>query len=190
MTNLYDSQIVDILPDNLKTDPSCMALSDTITKQMKQMLKYARNINIYACIDRLPSKILDLLAIEFRTQYYIQNLSIDVKRILIKNTLSWYERAGTPSAVEELITAIFGYGKEVEWYEYGGKPGYFKIEATNQSINKQQQKEFLQMLAHVKRKSAWLDSIEIITNGESMINIFLASTDTSFEFSKPIRIGG
>jgi P2-related tail formation protein len=190
MIDLYHSEITDILPENLRQYPDCIAISYAISNQVKKTLDYAKNISIYACIDRLPSEILDLLAIELRTQYYNQNLSIDVKRILIKNTLPWYERAGTPSAVEELITAVFGYGKEIEWYEYGGKPGYFKIEATNQGINGKQQKEFLQILECVKRKSAWLDTIKIVTNGEADINIFLATTDTSFEYSKPVKIGG
>lgn len=190
MIKLYDSKILDILPENLKSYSDCIAISYAISNQVKKAIDYAKNTSVYACVDKLPGEILDLLAIELRTQYYNQNLSIDVKRILIKNTLPWYERAGTPSAVEELISAVFGYGKEVEWYEYGGEPGYFKIQATNQSINGTQQKEFLKLLNSIKRKSAWLESIEIISDGEADINILLASVDTSFEFSKPVTVGG
>ncbi|RDY26746.1 phage tail protein, partial [Lachnotalea glycerini] len=123
MINLYDSQITDILPDNLKKNADNIAISYALSNQIKKALEYSKNTCVYACIDQLPHEILDLLALEFRTQYYNQNLSIDVKRILIKNTLPWYERAGTPSAVEELTAVVFGYGKEAEWYEYGGKPG-------------------------------------------------------------------
>lgn len=190
MIKLYDSNITDILPDNIKSNYDCIALSYAISNQVKKLIEYAKKTSVYACVDRLPNEILDLLAIELRTQYYNQSLPLDVKRILIKNTLPWYERAGTPSAVEELITAVFGYGKEVEWYEYGGEPGYFKIQATNQSINGTQQKEFLKLLNSVKRKSAWLDNIEIISDGEAKINVFLGTIDTSFEFSKPVTVGG
>ncbi|RDY27131.1 phage tail protein, partial [Lachnotalea glycerini] len=123
MIKLYDSQITDILPDNIKGYPDSIAISYAISNQVKQILDFAKNSSVYAVIDQLPSEILDLMALEFRTQYYNQALPIEVKRILIKNTLPWYERAGTPSAVEELTAAVFGYGKEAEWYEYGGKPG-------------------------------------------------------------------
>ena len=35
--------------------------------------------------------------------------------------------AGTPAAVEELVTAVFGDGKVEEWFEYGDEPFYFRI---------------------------------------------------------------
>lgn len=187
MIKLYDSQITDILPNNLK-DYDAQALSYAISNQIKKIMDYSKLICTSACIDLLPADILDLMALEYNTQYYDQALPIEVKRVLIKNTLKWYERAGTPAAVEELVTAVFGYGAEKEWYEYGGEPGHFKLQATNQSINGEKQQLFLKLLDSIKRKSAWLDEVEIITDGEMTLNIFTGSVETSFEFSKPIKV--
>lgn len=188
MINIHESSIIDILPDNIKKDNNVKALSYAISNQVKKIVEHSEGTGIFAKIDTLPDKILDLLAIEFRTQYYKQTLPIDLKKLLIKNTLSWYARAGTPAAVEELISAVFGYGKEVDWYEYSGKPGYFKIETTNQEITNEAQVEFLRLLDSIKRKSAWLEGIEIVLESQENINIFICNYETDFEFSKPISI--
>lgn len=131
MVNLYDSNITDILPEALARKPEVQALGYALKKAMQRLMNYCQNIGIYNSIDTLPENILDLLAVELNTQYYDDTLSIDVKRNLIKNTFIWYMYTGTPAAVTELVTAVFGNGEIQEWFEYGGEPYHFKINTTN-----------------------------------------------------------
>ena len=103
---------------------------------------------------------MDLLAVELDTQYYDTSLPIDSKRNLIKGTLVWYMSAGTPSAVEELVTAVFGEGEVKEWYEYGGDPYFFKIE-TNAYLTPDINAQFAKMILRVKNARSHLEAIEI-----------------------------
>ncbi len=160
MIKLRDSQIAQILPDKLAEIPEVQALSFAISEGMKRFVDYCANISVYAEIDNLPEYALDLLASELNTQYYDTELPIEAKRNLIKGTLVWYMSAGTPSAVSELVTAVFGEGEVKEWYEYGGDPYFFKIE-TNAYLTPDIIAQFAKMIQRVKNARSHIESVDI-----------------------------
>ena len=97
-----------------------------------QELAQTRTMSV---IDDLPESILDVLAVELRTPYYVDSLSVDAKREIIKKSFLWAARAGTVSAVEELIQAVFGEGDVVEWPDFTEEPrepGTFDIVTSGQ----------------------------------------------------------
>lgn len=159
MIKLYDSQIIDILPAHFKNNADVQALSSTLKIMNRKLLDYSEKIGIYYAIDNLDEAILDFLAIQMRTQYYDTNFSIKIKRELIKNTLKWYRQAGTPAAIEELVSVVFGKGVIKEWFEYNGEPNFFRVEMTNMEVNAEKNKEFKKLLNIIKRASSHLDSI-------------------------------
>lgn len=165
MINIYDSQLKDIIPGNIKTDPKVQAFCYAFDQQIKKMIDITKKIEIWSNLSNVDEKLLDHLAVELRTQYYSTSLPIEVKRDLIKNTLSWYERSGTVAAVEELMTTAFGEGSIKEWHEYDGRPHYFKIITENSSTVDANSAVFLSMLDAIKRKTAKLESIEVISEG-------------------------
>ena len=87
---------------------------------------YMRRSTVYSDLDGIPESVLDLLAIELRTQYYDDTLPVETKRGLIKGTLLWYTKAGTFSAVTELLSVVFGEGDLEEWFYYDGDPYHFR----------------------------------------------------------------
>ena len=147
MINLYDSNITDILPSVLSEDPRVQALGYAIQRAMQRLIDYCQNINIYASIDTVPEKVLDLLAVEFNTQYYDDTMDVEIKRSLIKHTLAWYTQTGTAAAVRELIGSVFGIGEVEEWFDYGGEPYHFRIRTYNVSATD----EMLQLAENLVR---------------------------------------
>lgn len=93
------------------------ALSYALQQSCRLLYKYSRRLYIYSNLDEQPEEIIDLLAMELRTQYYNGALDITTKRKLVKNTLIWHMTAGTPAAVEELVSIAFGEGEVKEWFE-------------------------------------------------------------------------
>ena len=160
MIKFYDGQITDILPSNLTDNPEVKAISLALRDATRLLWNDTQGVLIYSNIEHLPDAILDLLAIELRTQYYRDSLDIETKRALIRNTLIWHMRAGTPQAVEELVTTIFGEGKVTEWFEYGDLPYYFRIE-TNAALTPEIDSFFSTMIRRVKNTRSHLRSIEI-----------------------------
>ena len=160
MISLYESELVSILPDYLKKDNHVKAFCYAVDKQVKKILDRCKSLEIWSNLPEVDETLLDYLAAELRTQYYSTDLSVDVKRNLIANTLIWYQKAGTVAAVDELVSAVFG-GEVSEWYEYGGDPHHFKIVTDNPNITGDSLQEFGDVISMIKRKTAILDSVEI-----------------------------
>lgn len=160
MIKLQDSNITDILPESFAIDPRNIALGYALHNAMKSLLAYSGATSVYSTIDTANDAVLDMLAAELDTQYYDVSLDIDSKRKLVKNTLVWHMRSGTPAAVEELVAAVFGEGEVKEWFEYGDDPYYFKI-ITNALMTEDMNDKFAEMLDRVKNARSHIRAIEI-----------------------------
>lgn len=160
MISYYDGQLTDILPGNIGNKPEVQALSFALQQATQLLSRFTNRVYIYTAIDQQPDEVLDLLAAELRTQYYRESLDIGSKRRLVKNTLIWYMKAGTPEAVEELVAAVFGEGEVKEWFEYGGDPYKFKIK-TNAMLTPEMSDFFSIMIKRVKNTRSYLEAIEI-----------------------------
>lgn len=161
MINFYDGQLTDILKaHNLTDDPAVQSLSFALREGTRMLYRYTQTLYIYCSIDTAPEKVIDLLAAELRTQYYNQNLPIETKRSLVRNTLIWYMAAGTPAAVEELVAIVFGEGEVKEWFEYGGEPYWFKVK-TNALMTEDMLTYFSDMIRRVKNTRSHIQAIEI-----------------------------
>ena len=160
MINFYDGEIKDILPSNLMEDPAAQAFSYALREGTRLLNRYTQLCYVYCSIDTAPNDVVDLLAKELRTQYYSDALELDVKRGLVRNTLMWYMAAGTAAAVEGLVGIVFGEGEVSEWFEYGGKPYWFKIK-TNAILTEDMNTFFSDMIRRVKNTRSHIEAIEI-----------------------------
>ena len=158
MVSYFDGQVTDILPENIAKKPEVQALSYALQQGCRLLYKYSQRLYIYSDLDAQPEEVIDLMAAELRTQYYGVNLDIEKKKQLVRNTLNWYMTAGTPEAIEGLLLTVFGWGRIEEWFEYNGRPFYFRpvigIEAGQEEVN-----IFLKYLKLVKNARSWLDAI-------------------------------
>ena len=130
MISLYDGQITDLLPWKIAQSTEVRCISYAVQQEHQRMLRLAAHTRTMAVIDELPERILDVLAVELRTPYYQESMNLETKRNIIKRTLLWHTKAGTPSAVSELIEIVFGEGRTEEWFDYTEgpyTPGTFDI---------------------------------------------------------------
>ncbi|SHM81957.1 phage tail protein, P2 protein I family [Anaerosporobacter mobilis DSM 15930] len=183
MIKLYDVEITDLLPENLKSN-EVIAYSYAFKKACRYVLDRVDRIELYTNIDKLPENILDYLALELRTQYYDEDLNITVKRELIKNTLPWYMKAGTAVAVSELLTTVIGSGSVQEWFEYGGDPYMFKI-TTREQLTRENIEKFAAIIDNVKNARSKLDGFD----KEELITMN-ANIGCGLCINKFIRVGG
>ena len=122
MIRITEGGLADLWPEQ---DVEIQALSYAIKQALDAARKAADTTQIYANISKVPEDILDHLAVELRTMYYDQAFDIETKRTIIEKTLKWFTKAGTVSAVKELLTVAFGSGDLEEWFDYGGDPKHF-----------------------------------------------------------------
>jgi len=159
MIKLQDGELLDLLPSpQLKKDTDMICLSYALKVVMDELLEYEKYTMTQNFIDLLPEHILDVLAVELRSPYYSQDMEIEVKRGIIRNTLIWHMKAGTPAAVSEMISVLFGSGRVVEWWDFdeGEKtPGTFDI-VTSARMTEDIAEYFLHIIQRVKNERSHL----------------------------------
>lgn len=167
MTNLYDGVLTDLLKNESEHNPEIQALAYAIRSEKQRLMDLAQRTRTMAMINQLPEAILDVLAVELRTPYYSGDLPIDQKREIIKNTLVWFFRAGTPAALEEFVSVIFGQGKVVEWFDFTEPPytpGTFDI-ITDTRMTEDIVDRFIQIIRQVKNTRSHLRRVSVERKG-------------------------
>lgn len=165
MINIQTVRLIDLVPPNLRSDPKVAAAAEALDSQLQAVSQAIPRAAILHNIDTLPEAWVDELAWQWRAPFYDPSLDIDQKRELVKKALGWHRRKGTPSAVEELVSVVFGSGEVQEWFEYGGEPGYFKVRTSDPTATTSRAEEFLVAINSVKNARSWLETIEITTEG-------------------------
>lgn len=156
----------DFLPSSLRDDPVIKAAAEAVDKEMAKTESYIKNVIIIPRIEEQPEEVLDALAIHFHVDFYEPvTLTLEQKRIMVKNSLDWHTRKGTPSAVEEVVSAVFSGAVTEEWFEYGGLPYYFKVTAdmdTEQLVDDDTLVLLTQAITVMKNTRSWLELIYLL----------------------------
>ena len=154
MIKLQEGELLDLLPPSLKNDTGMICLSYALKKAIGKLFAYERAAMTQNFVDSLPERVLDVLAAELRSPYYLDSMEIGVKRGIIRNTLIWHTKAGTSSAVSEMIGIVFGEGEVVEWPDYDEPPytpGTFDI-VTNARMTEDIVRFFMAVIERVKNE--------------------------------------
>lgn len=170
-------RLIDLLPQNLKTT-EIIALSEALAEGVSIVLESIDKLKID--VDNASDEILDILAYSMHVDFYNSSMNVELKRNLIKNSFNIHLKKGTPSAVEDLISMLFGSGIVEEWWEYGGEPHHFRILTTNEDVNNSLVKDFVKALDTVKRKSSWLDTV--ILQIQADIEVYYSATVQTVSF--------
>ena len=149
MIKLSEAELTSVLPPFIKEDIEVKAISYAFKMAMEKMIAFAELSTLYASLKTLPDEVIDLLALELQSQYYDESMDIDIKRNIVGNSIAWYAKGGTVSAVDEMVQTIFGEGEVIEWYKYGGEPGTFYIK-TNAELSPDIIADFNEIIDKVK----------------------------------------
>lgn len=163
MIKLTDARLTDALPKTLAEQPWVQALAEASRKMRRRVIAYADRTRLFCGIDEASEEALDALAVELQTPLYKNDYPLTVKRQIVKNSMLYYIRSGTRGAVEELLADIYQGAEVEEWFEYGGKPNYFRvaidISRTTVPVAEMATAELESWLYSVKRASSALESL-------------------------------
>lgn len=163
MIKLTDARLTDALPKTLAEQPWVQALAEASRKMRRRVMAYADRTRLFCDIDEASEEALDALSVELQTPLYKNDYPLTVKRQIVKNSMLYYIRSGTRGAVEELLADIYQGAEAEEWFEYGGKPNYFRvaidISRTTVPVAEMAPAELESWLYSVKRASSALESL-------------------------------
>jgi len=138
MTNygITTENMLRTLPDVLKNDEKMLALATVVAEALSARTEEIDNLRIYTQIDDLPEALLDILAYDFKVDWYGYNYGIEAKRALIKDSFNVHRHLGTSGTVEKALSDIYPGSEVEEWFDYGGDPYYFRVllDVTDQRV--------------------------------------------------------
>lgn len=115
-------------PVSLRENPSVAALGNVTAEVLARRPEEIGRISIYPRIDELPEALLDILARDFKVDWWDADCSLEQKRRLLKSSWRVHKKLGTKAAVETAASAVYPYARVQEWFEYGGEPYRFRLD--------------------------------------------------------------
>jgi phage tail P2-like protein len=139
MTNhgITSDNLMRTLPDVLRKDKKMSALAQVVADALSARKEEIDRLRIYTQIDNLPEDLLDILAHDFKVDWYGYDYGIEAKRALIKDSFQVHRKLGTRGAVEKALSDIYPGSEIEEWFDYGGLPYFYRIilDVTRQRVS-------------------------------------------------------
>lgn len=115
------------LPPALRQDGTMRALSQVVAEELQENARLIRSNVIYARIDELPERLLDILAYDLHVDWYDYDYPVGIKREIIRTSVRVHKKMGTRYAVESVLHALHPGSRIEEWFEYGGMHHCFRL---------------------------------------------------------------
>lgn len=134
---------------------------------------------LVSVIDNVPVDALPHLAEQYHitgNEGWLQVLSEQEKRNLIKSAIKMHRYKGTKYALQEVFKTLDIVGDIQEWFEYEGQPYYFKaiLQIFNRAINIDTEKKLIALIDEYKNERSWLESIELHLASKSELYAYSA----------------
>ncbi len=169
---LQDIDLARLLPAFMQRDEGNLALAAAASDALRLLAKEISKLSTWDALGLLATEELDALAEELNVLWYDKAFTDAQKRALLLASDQVYRRLGTVKAVRDVVSSVFGEASIEEFYAYGGRPHYFRINVANAAtLSAENEAKLLRMLEHVKRKSQWLDSIYADTLAALPLNL-------------------
>ena len=162
------------LPAALREDPSVSALAEAAAEELAKRPEEIDHLRIYPAVDRLEEPLLDILAHDFKVDWWDANYSLKEKRRTLAGSWRVHKLLGTKAAVETAISAIYPETRVREWFEYGGKPYHFRIDVnvSNEGLDKDRLRQVLERVAFYKNLRSHMGDAEFVVQPERPAEIY------------------
>lgn len=164
MISIYEVSLLDLLPPNLKEDPDMVAAAKAIDSDFILVANEVKQCILLPKIDDInDSDVIDLLAWQMHVDFYDYTLPLEKKKNLIKISERLHRVKGTPQAVIDAVSTIFGRTKLKEWFEYNGKPYFFTldIDITEQGATQENFNKLDTLIKAYKNERSWVEYINV-----------------------------
>lgn len=163
--------LVETLPPALRADPSVVALAEALADVLVARLPEIDRLLLYPAIDTLDEPLLDILAYDYKVDWWDPEYTLEEKRRTLKDSWRVHKLLGTKAAVVMAISAIYPHTKVLEWFEYGGEPYHFRLDinVTNDSIDSDKQRRVLERLNFYKSLRSHNDGVTYFVEAEPAV---------------------
>ena len=107
MIKIGDTGLLEGLPPSIAEQHWVKVIDAVYRERLKKELKVIERIHVYTAIDSLPEDLLDVLAVQFKVDWYRDDYPVETKRRVIKTAMEVRRYCGTEWAVKQAISAIY-----------------------------------------------------------------------------------
>lgn len=182
---LGETPFAELLPHNLAQDATLKAVADSLDKILAPSIAGIAPLLIYDRLSKaapqsllpplmrlaeqsgglapLPEQLLDMLAWQLHVDGYEAAYDYQAKERLIWQSLMLHRRKGTPWAVRNALAAAFGGEASIdEWFNYAGKPYFFRawLDVTGLFWDQEATPKALRLIWEYKNVRSWLEFLE------------------------------
>ena len=127
MSNFDAEHMLKSLPSVLQKDEKTEALAEMTAEAMEARVKENEKASVYINIDLQEEELLDILAKDFKVDWWSADYTLEEKRDILKNSWNIHRLLGTKAAVELAINSLYEEASVAEWFEYDGDPYHFRV---------------------------------------------------------------
>ena len=169
--DLQSVSLLDILPSNILDDPKVNAAARALDGELQKITAAVQEVLFLPYLGTLPEKVLDLLAWQWHVDFYEPlGMGIETKQKLIINSIAWHRIKGTAAAVQKMVEAAWDGCNVEEWFNYGGKPYYFRVvNITAAHVDEEVIRNVLRAIYATKNVRSWLDGINFLREADSTV---------------------
>ena len=149
--------LIAALPYSLVRDDGKEKLAGVIAEGLADTVSQLECAAIFSSVDKLTEKVLDILAVDLKIQWYESDSSLENKRKTVKECIRIHKYKGTKYAVEAALRSVYDEVKVVEWNEYGGEPYHFKVIIYDSSNDQEKRKRVLAKVQYYKNLRSILE---------------------------------
>lgn len=125
-STISKDKLMQTAPVVLVNDKAMNPLVNGLAEALSKLTGKCLTPIIYTRIDELPEDLLDILAKDFKVEWYDYNWGIEAKRNTIKDSFYVHRHLGTVGSVKRALSDVWPPSTIEEWFEYGGQPFYFR----------------------------------------------------------------
>lgn len=165
MNRLENLQLTQLLPASIAADTTVKNISLSVETILQTVAGQTAAVLLLPHLDELPEAIIDELAWQYHVDAYSADFAIDVKRQLIRQSIAWHHKKGTPAAVTDMLSTIYASAQLEEFWEYGGEPYYFRVTVGEDRTDSAQTiDDAIRVIKLSKNVRSWLDGIKFRRN--------------------------
>ena len=127
MSNISKEALLKSFPDVLTGAEAIAMIASITAEELMELYEQHDLLAIFSKIDQLGDELLNILAKDFKIDWWDTEASLETKRKVFKNCFLIHRSLGTVKAVKQAISDAYTDSDISEWTDYGGKPYHFKI---------------------------------------------------------------
>ena len=137
MVKLDEIKLLDLVPSGLRSDKDVIEACGAIQPEIDLLASSIDSVKLLSTIDTQENEqVLDHLAWQFGlsgVEGWALASTLGQKRAMVKKSLVLHMTKGTPHAVSSALEGIGVDTKIIEWFDFGGDPGTFKVKVVDNS---------------------------------------------------------